>query len=769
MGSSISDKICNRNKDNLTNTLGPSESTAAQESSIFGDISNLSPVQPFKDAAILQGFPGMISPPNVFTSPNINPPSSILNRQQQCHASSSGYFPENADYKKTNTVPDDPGSTNSELSIAVISSDQKGSNATTFTQLQPVNALIAVDELLVAPSDEELFHSRSREILNDAPKSEVCTNLMSNPYMDHVHAQRECEESLNEVSHIQNGVLRRCLQFDERQHKSISKSSDDTTERQISISDISQSFSPNTPYNRHEADQFEFASTLCLPSNPKVVVSKPRSIGLHLNSIVAGPPINLVTGKKSSKGKGMVKLRGKSLIISGVDAHAISSNNVEHISLTSEGDLHINESVEMNTPNRLLLPNNAKPLDLPILLNQAGEEFAESTGESNQADSNKGRKQASGSANPDGCKRCCCKKSKCLKLYCDCFAAGLYCADSCSCQGCFNRPEFKDTVVEARQLVESRNPLAFAPRIMQHVTNSPTNSGESVEPVAQPSLRHKRGCNCRKSMCLKKYCECYEANVGCSDGCRCEGCKNVYGKKPDYSLSRHITNKQTFDDITEETPNQKRKLLTTSRSHLSLDNKVNDLPLAVPVTPTLPSSDSRKNEMKSLLPGRRYVLSPEPNLHTPPSTMYQSSRNPAEATQLTPSIHGGLVNLCQITQLTNTHQPTPMAQAPSSNTRNIREEPPFCETVKSKLPEFLSDAMENDTPVILRDFPAPVKFVKVSSPNKKRISPPHNHLNELLPSLSGELRSSRKFVFRSVPKFPCLDSNSPSEPPADTH
>lgn len=106
----------------------------------------------------------------------------------------------------------------------------------------------------------------------------------------------------------------------------------------------------------------------------------------------------------------------------------------------------------------------------------------------------------------DGCKRCNCTKSKCLKLsvdlvlstkifvsymryshvltyvfcsYCDCFAAGIYCVDSCSCQGCFNRPEHEDKVLETRQQIESRNPMAFAPKIVQSVTDFSPNNGVS--------------------------------------------------------------------------------------------------------------------------------------------------------------------------------------------------------------------------------------------------------------------------------------------------
>lgn len=35
-------------------------------------------------------------------------------------------------------------------------------------------------------------------------------------------------------------------------------------------------------------------------------------------------------------------------------------------------------------------------------------------------------------------KPCNCKNSKCLKLYCECFASGTYCNTSCNCQSCHN-------------------------------------------------------------------------------------------------------------------------------------------------------------------------------------------------------------------------------------------------------------------------------------------------------------------------------------------
>ena len=47
---------------------------------------------------------------------------------------------------------------------------------------------------------------------------------------------------------------------------------------------------------------------------------------------------------------------------------------------------------------------------------------------------------------------------------------------------------------------------------------------------------HANGCTCKKSHCLKKYCECYEAYAFCGTNCKCTSCENYEGSvKLEYS------------------------------------------------------------------------------------------------------------------------------------------------------------------------------------------------------------------------------------------
>lgn len=104
--------------------------------------------------------------------------------------------------------------------------------------------------------------------------------------------------------------------------------------------------------------------------------------------------------------------------------------------------------------------------------------------------------------------RCNCKKSKCLKLYCECFANGEYCVD-CNCRDCSNVLGNEQEIEEVFASVKDKNPVA----IKLHSAN-------------EESSEAKFGCNCTKSNCLKKYCECFKANVKCTDLCRCRECAN---------------------------------------------------------------------------------------------------------------------------------------------------------------------------------------------------------------------------------------------------
>ena len=101
-----------------------------------------------------------------------------------------------------------------------------------------------------------------------------------------------------------------------------------------------------------------------------------------------------------------------------------------------------------------------------------------------------------GSDSDKGCynppRFCNCKRSNCLKLYCECFTYGVLCTPgSCNCVVCYNNADHEQARNIAMEGILERNPNAFRPKadVLKRADSIP--------------MVHK-GCFCKKSNCLKK-------------------------------------------------------------------------------------------------------------------------------------------------------------------------------------------------------------------------------------------------------------------------
>ncbi|KAK1312731.1 CRC domain-containing protein TSO1 [Acorus calamus] len=319
------------------------------------------------------------------------------------------------------------------------------------------------------------------------------------------------------------------------------------------------------------------------------------------------------------------------------------------------------------------------------------------------------------------------------KSYCDCFAAKRYCSETCICKDCLNKPEYEKFVFNSRQKIESRNPTAFAPKIVQLVTESPQKSG---------------------------------ANVGCSNGCRCDNCKNTFGSRKGSARITKVDDRKAEDEEYEKDISDEN-VDTVNISDATHQRKPS---LFSPMTPLVPCSNASAISLHKKSPistrsstgTKRIVKLGEGGASLLPHDL---ELDECGKKKLDKSSSGwdGIGDICQVNALSH-----PSVEAPTSKSgivRMSRAPVRWRRSPGTPMPQFggskfITDSVsgiysipENDTPDMLKDAQTPIKTVKISSPKQKRVSSPKKFHGLSSLSSSPGLRTSRKLVLQSMPSL----------------
>ncbi|KAJ4842785.1 hypothetical protein Tsubulata_024928 [Turnera subulata] len=502
------------------------------------------------------------------------------------------------------------------------------------------------------------------ENLDSNSKQNKCITSHPTEDVDN-EAQTSMGVTYKTISNLHRGVRRRCLDFE-----MVGARRKNLDEASGSSSSVLENSNERTASTERSLVPIQIGSDSSRRSLP--------GIGLHLNALA-------LTSKENKPIKHENLSSGMTLPSSAASFHSPSMGQELHDSLSlvpAERDMDPTENIASMAED----PSQASAYI-------ASEELNQTSPRKKRHVLHKISLKRRLEGETEGCKRCNCKKSKCLKLYCECFAAGVYCIEPCSCQECFNKPIHEDTVLATRKQIESRNPLAFAPKVIRGSDTIPEIGDDSTKTPA--SARHKRGCNCKKSSCLKKYCECYQGGVGCSINCRCEGCKNAFGRK-DGSAPIEMEG-----EVEDETEANERSGIGMISQKTSIQNNEEQTPnTKLPTTP--------------LRLCRPLVQLPLSSTSKPPRSLLgigSSSGSYVGQKYGKPNI------IRPMTKFEKQYQSIP----------------------------------DDDIPDILQSNCSPTVGVKTSSPNSKRVSPPHINLGS-----SPGIRSGRKLILQSIPSFPSL-------------
>ncbi|KAL7570958.1 hypothetical protein ACA910_002586 [Epithemia clementina (nom. ined.)] len=128
-------------------------------------------------------------------------------------------------------------------------------------------------------------------------------------------------------------------------------------------------------------------------------------------------------------------------------------------------------------------------------------------------------------------KSCNCVKSRCLKLYCDCFNSGVKCGQDCGCESCLNddKPGAQVLREQAQQLkakAKDSTECSTSPTVDMPIATTRQSPAAATRPKKEKTSKLTK-CTCTKTRCLKAYCECFAACAPCEKHCHCNGCENL--------------------------------------------------------------------------------------------------------------------------------------------------------------------------------------------------------------------------------------------------